>query len=109
MMALSPQALSARHRLLVEVGDAGVARLGASTARVTPLGPTSSAVARAYLERAGVAVEGQGEGVDEPAVTAYLRGAHFALEHFLRTVGVGESLPLSALIEATRAETAHDD
>lgn len=85
---------SARHRLVPEIGDAGVARLAASRAR--PQGsPLAVDVARRFLERAEVDVAPQPIEVEEPAVVAYLRGSILALDHVTATLGVRQT-PLEA-------------
>jgi hypothetical protein len=87
--------LAARHRLLPELGDAGVERLAASHVRLTPSSPLAGEVARRFLERAEVSVdERDAAGRDEAPALAYLRGALLALDHVARITGVrGESLP----------------
>jgi len=100
-VALPPAVLAARHRLLTEIGEVGVARLAASVASLDTLSRPAAEVARTYLERSAVTVTGVGqtEGDESPAA-AQLRGALYALEHIARTVGVVRpELPLDALLE----------
>lgn len=115
MMSVPPRVLAARHRLLVEIGDHGVALLARSTASLDGLDADAAEVARTYLERAGVTVAGavesapSGTAGSEPIEVAHLRGAHFALEHIARTVGLREDgvqkdsgASLEALLAAAR-------
>lgn len=102
MASIPTTVLAARHRLLPEIGDAGVARLAASEASVTGLSVLGADVARAYLERAAVTVTGRGHG-DEPVAEAHLRGALFALEHVAGTVGLSRpAIRSDALLEVVR-------
>ncbi len=80
-MALSDEARFARQRLVPEVGDEGQARLCAATFTLDELGAEAAAVARIYLERAGMrlaagAVPG---GPSQDPVEAALSGARFAV------------------------------
>lgn len=79
-MPLSDQARFARQRLVV--GDAGQGRLCAATFALTALGPEAAALARTYLERAGLR-EAEGSappsGPSESPAEATLSGARFAV------------------------------
>lgn len=92
----------ARHVSLPEIGEAGQARL--SAARVVLRGdPRAAAIARVYLERAGVSVSdgdtGEGDLVELAEVRAgrpeleaaarFLAGAWTAVEAIKATVGAG--------------------
>ncbi len=80
-MALSDEARFARQRLVPEVGEAGQARLCAATFDLSELGPEAAAVARLYLERAGLsdASTGAPKGASEAPAEATLSGARFAV------------------------------
>lgn len=81
-MALSDRARFARQILVPEIGDLGQARLCASTFDVGALAPEAAAVARLYLERAGlreVTTEADAAPSAGPAADA-LAGARFAVE-----------------------------
>lgn len=93
-MAIDPRILGARHRLLPEIGDVGLARLGAARVSLdAALSPEAARVARDYLERAGVTVDGEGLARSEDAAVAHLKGAHFALEATARIVGARSEVP----------------
>ena len=80
-MALSDEARFARQRLVPEIGDAGQAKLCAATFHVDELGAEAAAVARSYLERAGL-TEAEGSspaGPSQDPVAAALSGARFAV------------------------------
>jgi hypothetical protein len=78
---LSDEARFARQRLVPEVGDEGQARLCAATFTLDALGPEAAAVARLYLERAGLreTEESAPGGPSEGPVAAGLSGARFAV------------------------------
>lgn len=102
MARLPTSVRAARHRLLPEIGEDGVARLAASEVSIETLSRGAGEVARGYLEGASVTVLGRGEG-EEPVAEAHLRGALFALEHLARTVGLARpELPSSVLLEIVR-------
>lgn len=105
LAAIPAAVLAARHRLLTEIGEAGVARLAASEASVASLARPTAEVARRYLERSAVTVTGAGEGDASPAV-AHLLGALFALEHVTRTVGVHRPLLPKEVLLAVLGEPA---
>ena len=96
----------ARHVLLPEIGEDGQARL--EGARVELRGDAAAvAVARAYLERAGVTVAAGGRAVDVAPATAgrpelaaaaaFLGGAFAAVEVIKAEVGAGEPASLPSL------------
>lgn len=92
---------SARHRLVAEIGEAGVERLAASHVRLRERSPLASEIARRFLERAEVSVDEKGPlGPGEPPALAYLRGSLTALDHVARITGVRAApIPIDALAE----------
>jgi hypothetical protein len=98
-LSLPRSVRAARHRLLPELGDAGVERLASAHVRLAPSSPLAGEIARRFLERAEVSVDEHGSaGPDEPPELAYLRGAVLALDHVARITGVrAEPLPRADL------------
>ena len=77
---LSERARFARQILVPEIGDEGQARLSSSTFDLRPLGPEAAAVARLYLERAGLREAGsEPQGPAQVPAEAALAGARFAV------------------------------
>lgn len=98
--------LQTRHRLVYEIGDAGVARLCDSHVTLRVSGEAGDWAAD-YLTRAGVSVTRAGDGgpTGEPPAEAALRGALEAVEIIKETLGLGArgSVP-DAMREATSRE-----
>jgi hypothetical protein len=111
-VTLPRQVLGARHRSLPEIGDRGLTLLAEATVTIDgALSPAAASIARAYLERAGVTVVGEGGGASEAPALAHLRGAHFALEATARIVGVragAPAVPLEPLLAAVTIDGARD-
>jgi hypothetical protein len=105
-LSLPRSVLAARHRLLSELGDAGVERLASAHVRLTASSPLAGEIARRFLERAEVSVdEREAAGQGEPPEVAYLRGAVLALDHVARITGVREApLPTADLLRVLGAE-----
>lgn len=96
----------ARHLLLPEIGADGQARLGASRVRAAPgADPRATALAYAYLARAGLAIADDGAAFEcadaatvsrlagaprHEAAAAALAGAFAAVEAIKRTLALGE-------------------
>jgi hypothetical protein len=116
MSSLAQRQRYARHLLLSEIGEAGQARLSAAQVRVRAASdPRAQAVARDYLERAGLTVLDAGPGAelevpvpDAQAVRAVagsealeeaaatLAGAFAAVEAIKAVLGVGVHAALPA-------------
>ena len=100
--------LQTRHRLVYEIGDAGVARLSEAEIELSLPGEAGE-WAEDYLLRAGLSVTRREERAAESSTlghaVAALRGALEAVEVIKSTLGVGERASVEAAIrEATRRE-----
>lgn len=118
MLSVADRQRFARHLLLAEVGEAGQERLCAAAVQLSgDTDPRVTAVARDYLERAGIAVtDGAGSAAQsspspaltsadvhafagdsalEPAAAAVL-GALHAVETIKRELALGAPLQLTA-------------
>jgi len=98
MLTPAQKQLFARQLLLEEIGPSGQERLCASRVRV-PAGadPRAVAVARDYLERAGLTVLGS-DGTANTA--AALCGAFAAVEAIKAELGVGRAADMPGVVLA---------
>jgi hypothetical protein len=81
----------ARHYSLAEIGPEGQTRLSSATVSVSG-DPRAAAVAREYLERAGLTVREGGEPISverDELAAAWFAGAFAATETIKRVLGVG--------------------